>query len=257
VIRHLREVLEALDTRPRVELYHEAQHSWRGPDAVRARRARLEQRALLDDLYYAIAHGVRARLKHGERSHRQALDELNEKLVDKYFVNFSVFESIPDVWAIDQVFPILPIERPDARAGPARRDGRPHLRFGRPHRRLRRFREAGREPAAARAARGVRYRLGVFLVGAYQETLGDIHNLFGDTDSVDVRVQARGFVMEHARHGDTAERVLGMVGYDGAALRAAFARRIEQAGLAPAEAERVRQVLEAGLAAKTYLEDMG
>ena len=59
---------------------------------------------------------VRPRLKPEERAHRQALDELNEKLVDKYFVNFSVFESIPDVWAIDQVFPIVPIAGPGSRA---------------------------------------------------------------------------------------------------------------------------------------------
>ena len=72
-----------------------------------------QQRALLDDLFYAIAQAVRTRLTGEERSHRDALDELNERLVDKYFVNFSVFESIPDVWAIDQVFPIVPIARLD------------------------------------------------------------------------------------------------------------------------------------------------
>src|SRR5690606_868516 len=70
-------------------------------------------RAQLDDLYYAIVNAVRERLKPDERSHRQVLDELNQTLVDKYFVNFSVFESAPDVWAIDQVFPIVPIARLD------------------------------------------------------------------------------------------------------------------------------------------------
>ena len=71
--------------------------------------------ARIDDLFYAIAHAVKARLTYDEKSHRDLLDELNERLVDKYFVNFSVFESMPDVWAIDQVFPIVPIERLDER----------------------------------------------------------------------------------------------------------------------------------------------
>src|SRR5690606_24605705 len=79
----------------------------------------LGQRARLDDFYYAIVNAVRKRLNPAERAHRQALDELDEKLVDKYFGNFSVFESVPDVWAIDQVFPIVPISRLDE--APSRR----------------------------------------------------------------------------------------------------------------------------------------
>src|SRR3546814_20457498 len=68
----------------------------------------------IDHVFYAIAPAVRARLTYAEKSHRPVLDELDERLVDKYFVNFSVFESMPDAWAIDQVFPIVPIERLDA-----------------------------------------------------------------------------------------------------------------------------------------------
>jgi arginine decarboxylase len=199
---------------------------------------------------------VRRRLKPDERAHRQALDELNEKLVDKYFVNFSVFQSVPDVWAIDQVFPIMPIQ--DLARAPDRRGVLADLTCDSDGRIDAYVDSEGVDASLPLHAPepGRSYRLGLFLVGAYQETLGDIHNLFGDTDSVDVRVEGAGFVMEHARHGDTAERVLGMVGYDGANLRAAFARRIENAGLSNGDAAHAREILEAGLAAKTYLEEL-
>ncbi|HET9482992.1 MAG TPA: arginine decarboxylase, partial [Xanthomonadales bacterium] len=113
-IRHLREVLGEIDSRPPLELYHEAQHHLAEGQSLYALGAiDLAQRAELDDLFYAISNAVRQRLKPNDRAHRQALDELDDKLVDKYFVNFSVFQSIPDVWAIDQVFPIVPIARLD------------------------------------------------------------------------------------------------------------------------------------------------
>ncbi|TGQ84726.1 arginine decarboxylase, partial [Mesorhizobium sp. M1C.F.Ca.ET.204.01.1.1] len=92
--------------RPAVELFQEAQHFHaEGLSSYALGQIDLPQRARIDDLFYAIAHAVRQRLSSEEKSHRPVLDELNERLVDKYFVNFSVFESIPDVWAIDQVFP--------------------------------------------------------------------------------------------------------------------------------------------------------
>jgi arginine decarboxylase len=256
VIRRLREVLAALDSRPALELYHEAQHFVAEGQALYAHGGLdLSQRALLDDLYYAIAHRVRARLRQDERSHRQAFDELNEKLVDKYFVNFSVFQSVPDVWAIDQVFPIVPIaglmREPDRHGAIADltcdSDGRIDAYVDS---------EGVDASLPLHAPRpGESYRLGLFLVGAYQETLGDIHNLFGDTDSVDVRVNGAAFTLEHARHGDTADRVLAMVGYDVDDLRRRFARRIEAAKLPHDEAQRVSAALEAGLTAYTYLEE--
>ncbi|KAG1081692.1 hypothetical protein G6F40_015396 [Rhizopus arrhizus] len=114
-----KEKLVSSDVRPAVELFQEAQHFHaEGLASYALGQIDLPQRARIDDLFYAIAHGVRARLSYDEKSHRPVLDELNERLVDKYFVNFSVFESIPDVWAIDQVFPIVPIERLDETPDP-------------------------------------------------------------------------------------------------------------------------------------------
>jgi arginine decarboxylase len=256
-VRHLREIHEALDERPPVELFHEAQHHLaEGLSLYALGQLALADRARLDDLFYAIAHGVRARLTPTERNHRAVLDELDERLVDKYFVNFSVFESIPDVWAIEQVFPITPIARLDE--APARRgviadltcdsDGRIDTYVA--HESL----QTSLPLHAPRA--GESYRLGIFMVGAYQEILGDIHNLFGDTDAVNVRLDgAGGHSLTRLRRGDTSDVMLDYVGYDLAAVRAAYASKIAAAGLPAAEAEAFGVALEAGLTGYTYLHE--
>jgi len=256
-VRHLRETHAALDQRPALELYHEAQHHLAEGQALYALgQLSLDQRAMLDDLFYAIAHGVRSRLTAEERSHRDALDELNERLVDKYFVNFSVFESIPDVWAIDQVFPIVPIARLDEQ--PDRRgviadltcdsDGRIDTYVES---------EALDSSLPLHSPReGESYRLGIFMVGAYQETLGDIHNLFGDTDTANVVLGADGgYTVTRQRKGDTTDVMLDYVGYDLAELRATYRQKVEAANLPPAEAAKMLVDLEAGLTGYTYLHE--
>ena len=253
-IRHLREIHSELDVRPAVELFQEAQHFHaEGLSAYALGQIDLVARARIDDLFYAIAHGVRARLSHEEKSHRPILDELNDRLVDKYFVNFSVFESIPDVWAIDQVFPILPIQRLDER--PDRRgiiadmtcdsDGvvktyveNESLDTSLPVHSL---------------GHGESYLFGFFLVGAYQEILGDIHNLFGDTDAVEVIADADGCVITQQRRGDTTDVMLDYVGYKLADLRTAYKARVAAAGLPAQQAAELDAALEAGLTGYTYL----
>lgn len=256
VIRHLREIHDALGKRPALELWHEAQHYQAEGHTLYAHGAiTLEDRAVLDDLWYAIAHQVRTRLLPDERAHRSAIDELDARLVDKYFVNFSVFQSTPDVWAIDQVFPIVPIERLDE--APTRRGVIGDLTCDSDGRIDHYVDSEGVDASLPLhpLRGGESYRLGIFMVGAYQETLGDNHNLFGDTDSIDVRLTGEGHAIEHPRRGDTADRVLGFVGYEANALRLAFAQKIARAGLDRPVAERVRAALEAGLTAYTYLED--
>ena len=257
VIRRLREVHDEMGSRPPVEVFHDAQHH-HGEGLSRYALGQLDlvHRARLDDLFYAIAHAVKARLDYREKSHRDLLDELNERLVDKYFVNFSVFESMPDVWAIDQVFPIVPIERLDER--PTRRgvigdmtcdsDGKistyvqnEDLDSSMPLHPLR---------------AGESYRLGFFLVGAYQEILGDIHNLFGDTDAIEVHLDGNGgHVIAQQRRGDTNDVMLDYVGYKLEDLRAEYKAKVAAAGLPAAESARMDAALEAGLTAYTYLDD--
>ena len=254
VLRRLRETWEELDRRPALELFHEAQHHLQeGQTLYSLGQLALADRARLDEMYYAIAGAVRQRLLPAERSHRQALDELDEKLVDKYFVNFSVFESVPDIWAIKQIFPITPIARLDEE--PTRRgvivdltcdsDGRidhyvdaDGIDVSLPLHSLR---------------EGESYRLAIFMVGAYQETLGDIHNLFGDTDAVNVRVAGDSYEFAHIRRGDTTDLMLDYVGYDLETLRQSYRERIASAGVSGAEAEQLYGALNSGLTAYTYL----
>jgi arginine decarboxylase len=257
VIRHLREIHAELDTRPAVELFHEAQHHHsEGLSLYALGQIDLVHRARIDDLFYAIAHAVRGRLSSDERSHRDLLDELNERLVDKYFVNFSVFESIPDVWAIDQVFPIVPIERLDE--APTRRGIIADMTCDSDGMVKTYVENEGLDSSLPLHAmkHGESYRLGIFLVGAYQEILGDIHNLFGDTDAVEVSADAgTGYLLTQQRRGDTTDVMLDYVGYRLDDLRAVYRQRVEEAGLSADESKLLSDALEAGLTGYTYLSD--
>jgi arginine decarboxylase len=102
---------------------------------------------------------------------------------------------------------------------------------------------------------GESYRIGFFLVGAYQEILGDIHNLFGDTDAVEVAVDGDGYRIVQQRRGDTTDVMLDYVGYQLATLRATYAERIAAAHLSPERAQELSAALEAGLTGYTYLSD--
>ncbi|MGH8182666.1 MAG: biosynthetic arginine decarboxylase [Rhodanobacteraceae bacterium] len=256
VLRSLRDTLAALDNRPVREIWQDAQQYLNEGLLLYAQGALdLAQRAKLDALFHTIALGVRQRLKPDERSHREIIDALDVKLVDKYFCNFSVFESIPDVWAIDQVFPIMPLTRLDEE--PTRRgtladltcdsDGRVDV-----------YVESGDLDVSLplhELRKGEPYRLGIFLVGAYQETLGDIHNLFGDTDAVNVRIDGDGFALDGARRGDSADMLLDYVGYKPDDLRAAYRAKLAKAGIDVNDARRLEAALEAGLTGYTYLRE--
>ena len=254
VLRHLRSVYDGLDQRPPLELFHEAQHHvHEGQTLYSLGQLALADRARLDQMYYAIVNAVRTRLLPAERSHRQALDELDEKLVDKYFANFSVFESVPDIWAIGQVFPIAPIARLDEE--PTRRGVIVDLTCDSDGRIDHYVDAEGVDVSLPLHALnpGESYRLGIFMVGAYQETLGDIHNLFGDTDAVNVRVAGDSYTFDHVRRGDTTDLMLDYVGYDLEALRQSYRERIAAAGVEGDDAAKLYATLDGGLTAYTYL----
>ncbi|HET7593538.1 MAG TPA: biosynthetic arginine decarboxylase [Rhodanobacteraceae bacterium] len=256
VLRSLREALAALGERPVRELWQDAQQYLNEGHLLYSQgQLDLAQRARLDELYHAVALGVRKRLKPEERSHREIADVLDMKLVDKYFCNFSVFESVPDVWAIDQVFPIMPLARLGER--PTRRGALADLTCDSDGR-IDVYVESGGLDVSLplhELREGESYRLGIFLVGAYQETLGDIHNLFGDTDAVNVRIDGDGFALDGARRGDSADMLLDYVGYRLDDLRAVYGERIAAAGIEGAAAQRMEAALEAGLTGYTYLRE--
>jgi arginine decarboxylase len=216
----------------------------------------LRERARGEALARALMHAVRDRLLGQSNPPRAILDELKQITADKLFINLSVFQSLPDVWAIDQVFPIMPAQRLDE--APTRRgvlrdltcdsDGRIDLYVD----------GEGIEHSLPIHELGAdeEYLLAILMVGAYQEILGDLHNLFGDTDSVDVYLAPSGEpVLGMPRSGDTAEQLLAYVHFAPDELRASYARKIAAAGLDEEDQSYFLRALSDGLSGYTYLED--
>ncbi len=258
LIRNLAEVLELADSREPEESFLEAEHLLEeGRNLFLYGDLSLKDRARIEPMYYAILDRIASQLDPEHRRHRELRERIRYQLSDKYFINLSIFQSLPDIWAIDQVFPIVPLvrlnETPTERAVledlTCDSDGR-----------IDQYVDRGLlEPTLPvhAIAPGEIYLLGIFMAGAYQETLGDIHNLFGDTDSVDVHREGAGFKLDNARAGDSADVLLEMVGYDARALMTACRARVAAAGLEPDEADRLERLLAEGLSAYTYLETTG
>ena len=187
------------------------------------------------------------------------LTDIDAALVDRYFANFSLFQSLPDAWAIDQLFPIMPIHRLDEE--PVRRgtlqdvtcDSDGKIDHFVSHREVKRTLELHD------IAEGDEYYLAAFLVGAYQETLGDLHNLFGDTHVVHIRLEEDGkWWIDEVVMGDTANKVLEYMEYDVAELYPALARDCERAiregRMTVAESQALKRFYEGELNGYAYLE---
>lgn len=216
----------------------------------------LSERAKAEQIYYATCHKVRQYLNPKIRAHREALDELNEKLADKYFCNFSLFQSLPDAWAIDQIFPIMPLSQ--LHLEPTKRvvlqdvtcdsDGRVDWYVD----------GQGIETTMNLLPYNPDrpYLLGMFLVGAYQEILGDMHNLFGDTDSINVECSEDGrYQLLHAEQGDTVTEVLHYVHFSPEEVTRSYQSQLEQCThLDPDKRQAMLQELTDGLSGYTYLE---
>ena len=189
----------------------------------------------------------------------EELGALDELLTDIYFCNLSIFQSLPDCWAIDQVFPIMPIHR--LLEAPTRRATLADLTCdsdGKVDRFIDREKVRGWLPMHE-LRDGERYMLAAFLVGAYQETLGDLHNLFGDTHVAHVRTDKDGrWWIEEVVEGDSVKEVLGYMQYDPASLsrmiRSECEGSVRDGRLTVAESRSLMNAYESGLAGYTYLE---
>ncbi|MGC9239012.1 MAG: biosynthetic arginine decarboxylase [Acidithiobacillus sp.] len=240
-----------------MEIYQEAVFLLaENQEAFRLGLLKLPERAQAENSYAHLMWRVRTLLDPAKRAHREILDELEEKLVDKYFVNFSLFQSLPDVWAIDQVFPILPIHRLDSE--PTRRGRLEDITCDSDGRIDSYVFADGVGPTLPLHpwTRGEAYHLGFFLVGAYQEILGDMHNLFGDTDAVNVVcTDDGGFQLQEPVPGDTVEEVLAYVQFSAQSLAQGFGEQLAaRADLSPDEARDFLRQYEEGLKGYTYLE---
>ena len=196
----------------------------------------LGEKAVAEQLYAVLFRRLKQALLHGVRSQRQVYDELTDKLADKYFCNFSVFQSLPDTWAINQVLPIMPIHRLNEQ--PTRRAVLQDLTCDSDGKVSQYVDRQSIEPSMAvhPLHPNEPYVLGAFMVGAYQEILGDMHNLFGDTDSVNVYVRADGSV-EYAgvEEHDTVEDMLRYVHLQPSETIHRFEEKIRRAKLDAAD----------------------
>ncbi len=246
----------AASARKVLEVFHDAAF-----DKERARQyfnsgvLRLRDRAMAETIYFATVNRIAQLARKDRDAYQEIAAELDAVLVDRYFCNFSRFQSLPDSWAIDQLFPVMPVHRLDER--PERRgtlqdvtcdsDGKID-RFiggkdGRPSLALHEFRD------------GEDYILGIFLTGAYQEILGDLHNLFGDTNAVHLKLTERGYEITDLVHGDTVAEVLKYVQFEASSLLATFRRKVGAAkALSRQEANTFIAEYVAGLEGYTYLE---
>ncbi|MEJ2396799.1 MAG: biosynthetic arginine decarboxylase, partial [Gammaproteobacteria bacterium] len=240
-----------------VEVYHDIHYRLSEAQSTYSHGVlNLAQRAYCERMYYAMCHLIRSRLDPGARQHREMLDELNEKLADKYFCNFSLFQSLPDVWAIKQIFPIVPLHRLDER--PTRRGVLEDITCDSDGRIDQYVDNEGIDSSLPlhEIQAGESYLLGMFLIGAYQEILGDMHNLFGDTDSVDVEIQADGsYQLSRPQRGDTVDSVLRYVRFDASELLERYREKLHESGLAATQHQEYLDELENGLYGYTYLEE--
>ena len=258
-VQDLLDAHRSISERRLVECWHDAQQAReQALQMFSLGYLSLEMRGLVERLYWATCAKVRDVVRRME-SPPEELEGIEDILSDTYFCNMSVFQSLPDSWAIDQLFPIMPIhrlgERPTRRAVLADitcdSDGK-----------IDRFvsqRETKRALEVHELRPGEDYYLAAFLVGAYQETLGDLHNLFGDTHVVHIRLdEAHGWWIEEVVMGDTANKVLGYMQYDTDELYPRFARDCERAmrdgRLSVAEGQALKRFYERELAGYTYLE---
>ena len=220
----------------------------------------LPQRAWAESMYFAIATkmiGLAQALEDGE----DIVAALSQELCDTYFCNFSVFQSVPDSWAVGQLFPVMPIHRLDEK--PSREATLADLTCDSDGK-LEKFIdvETGKTKKTLPVhgfVPGKPYYLGVFLTGAYQEILGDLHNLFGDTDAVHVSITENSYTLDHYIPGDTVTEVLSYVQYRHYnmvdSIRSAAEESIQKGQIAKHEAKLLIKHYEEGLSGYTYLEE--
>ncbi|MCL4850094.1 MAG: biosynthetic arginine decarboxylase [Bryobacteraceae bacterium] len=218
----------------------------------------LEQRSLAENLYWGIGRKIQKMIKDMEYVPEE-LEGLEAMLSDTYFCNFSLFQSMPDSWAVKQLFPIMPIHRlgePPTRNAilgdiSCDSDGKIDQFIDR---------RDVKKTLPLHTFNGKHYYLGAFLVGAYQEILGDLHNLFGDTNAVHVSLDASGeVVLDAVIQGDTVREVLNYVQFSAQTLLEEFRRDAETAlregRIGYQELARLLRFYEEGLRGYTYLED--
>lgn len=258
LVKDLYEIWDNLTPSRLIEMWH---------DAMQAREEALElfnlglvdlkTRAVVERLFWSIAREVNAmgvKSKHTP----EELRVISKSLADKYFCNFSLFQSLPDSWAIDQIFPIMPLSRLDEKPrcnatlqditcdSDGKIDNFISTSNNNYHLPVHPLKEG--EP----------YYIGVFLVGAYQEILGDLHNLFGDTNAVHIKVKGEEYQIDKIIEGETIADVLDYVQFDPKRMARSIEvwanHSVKQGIISPEEGREFISNYRSGLYGYTYLE---
>ncbi len=258
IVHHLWQIYEKVknaDKRSLLEIYHDVQQELAdGQGAFIHGNLSLPQRAKIETLAMGINQVLSAKLAGSHKVHGEVLKNLQEKMADKLFVNFSLFQSLPDIWGIDQIFPILPLTQLNevvAHRGVIQditcdSDGRVDQYVD----------GEGIETTLPMPnyPNHKEILLGFFMVGAYQEILGDMHNLFGDTDSVDVYIDKNGQIeLKHAIKGDTVSSVLEYVNFDIEKIQMGYQKSLNRSNLSDEQKKIFLNELVESLSSSTYL----
>ncbi|MBP3714078.1 MAG: biosynthetic arginine decarboxylase [Phocaeicola sp.] len=217
----------------------------------------LKTRAQIEQMYWSVAHEINQMVKQMKHAPDE-LRQLDKLLADKYFCNFSLFQSLPDSWAIDQIFPIVPIQRLDEK--PDREATLQDITCDSDGK-IANF-VTSRTISQSLPIHSIKqkepYYLGVFLVGAYQEILGDMHNLFGDTSAVHITVDKDGYSIDQVIDGETVADVLDYVQYSPKrlvrTLETWVTRSLKEGKISLEEGKEFLSTYRSGLYGYTYLE---
>lgn len=238
-----------------VEHYHDAQFTLAEARARFAQdKLNITELADAENRYALLCRQIQSKLNPNNQNEAAILQELNEKLADKVFCNFSLFQSMPDIWGIDQIFPIMPIHR--LNEPPIRRavlqdltcdsDGRIDQYID------------GRNLEKTLPVHAIDltqpYLIGFFMLGAYQEILGDMHNLFGDTHSINIELDENGYHFYDFQEGEHVSDLLDYVHISSEELKAAYREKLANSVLSEQQRQEYEEELIAGLTAYTYLE---
>jgi arginine decarboxylase len=257
IIRNLWEIYNTINLENFQEAYHDVtQFKEEALNRFNLGYLSISERARAEQFYWACCRKI-LDIINDEEYVPDDLEELEQMMSSIYYVNMSVFQSAPDSWAIDQLFPIMPIHRlceePTQRGiladltcdSDGKIDQFIDLRDVKPVLELHALKK--HKP----------YYLGLFLAGAYQEIMGNLHNLFGDTNAVHIKLTPKGYQIEHVVKGDTMKEVVGYVQYDAEDLMENIRKKSEQAlqekRITLQESQRLMQNYESSLGRYTYL----
>ena len=237
-----------------VETFHDVQFMLKDAQERFAQgKLNIDELAKIESEYALNCQTIKQQLNPNNQNEATILKELNEKLADKIFCNFSLFQSLPDIWGIDQIFPIMPIHRLNEQ--PMRRaviqdltcdsDGRiDHYIDGQNLEKTLPIHDIDiKQP----------YLIGFFMVGAYQEILGDMHNLFGDTHSINIELDENGYQFYDLQEGEHVSDLLDYVHINSEDLIVAYQAKLAACTLDDRQRQDYEQELLAGLTSYTYL----